>query len=296
MRGGTPARRGHAGNRRRGGSGRRLGTRTAGVPAARRSARRTPCTAARGWTCHRAGCGRRRHDGRSAMSEERRLVVLRAIVQDYVQTSEPVGSKALVERHHLGVTAATVRNDMALLEEEGLIAAPHTTAGRVPTDAGYRLFVDRLSAVKPLSPGERAAISRVPRGRCRPRRRRRPHGAPARLADPPGGGHAVPLADPLDGAPHRARPAGPRTPDGRAHRQHRSGRAAGHRDPPRPRLSGRGGRCSRGCAPGQRGGGGQAPRRRRGRPAVAARAVRARGPRPRARRRALARRRPRRGA
>ena len=98
------------------------------------------------------------------MSEERRLAVLRAIVQDYVQTSEPVGSKALLERHHLGVSAATVRNDMAVLEEEGLIAAPHTSAGRVPTDAGYRLFVDRLSAVKPLSPAERAAIAQFLEG------------------------------------------------------------------------------------------------------------------------------------
>jgi heat-inducible transcriptional repressor len=92
------------------------------------------------------------------MSDERRLAVLRAIVQDYVQTSEPVGSKALVERHHLGVSAATVRNDMAILEEEGLIHAPHTSAGRVPTDAGYRVFVDRLSAVKPMSAAERSAI------------------------------------------------------------------------------------------------------------------------------------------
>jgi DNA-binding transcriptional ArsR family regulator len=58
------------------------------------------------------------------MSEERRLAVLRAIVQDYVDTSEPVGSKALLDRHHLGVSAATIRNDMAVLEEEGLIAAP----------------------------------------------------------------------------------------------------------------------------------------------------------------------------
>lgn len=98
------------------------------------------------------------------MSEERRLAVLRAIVQDYVQTSEPVGSKALVERHHLGVSAATVRNDMALLEEEGLIHAPHTSAGRVPTDAGYRLFVDRLSAVKPMSAAEKTAISRFLQG------------------------------------------------------------------------------------------------------------------------------------
>jgi heat-inducible transcriptional repressor len=91
-------------------------------------------------------------------------MVLRAIVQDYVQTSEPVGSKALVERHHLGVSAATVRNDMALLEEEGLIHAPHTSAGRVPTDAGYRVFVDRLSAVKPLGSGERRAIGQFLQG------------------------------------------------------------------------------------------------------------------------------------
>jgi heat-inducible transcriptional repressor len=98
------------------------------------------------------------------MSEERRLAVLRAIVQDYVQTSEPVGSKALLERHHLGVSAATVRNDMAVLEEEGLIAAPHTSAGRVPTDAGYRLFVDRLSSIKPMSQAERSAISQFLEG------------------------------------------------------------------------------------------------------------------------------------
>ena len=93
------------------------------------------------------------------MIDERRLAVLRAIVQDYVQTSEPVGSKALLERHQLGVSAATVRNDMAALEDEGLISAPHTSAGRVPTDAGYRMFVDRLSELKPLSAAERTAIS-----------------------------------------------------------------------------------------------------------------------------------------
>ena len=94
------------------------------------------------------------------MSEERRLEVLRAIVQDYVRSSEPVGSKALLERHQLGVSAATIRNDMAALEEEGLISAPHTSAGRVPTDAGYRLFVDRLQQVKPMSRAERTAIAR----------------------------------------------------------------------------------------------------------------------------------------
>ena len=90
--------------------------------------------------------------------DERRLEVLRAIVQDYVSTNDPVGSKALAERHDLGVSPATIRNDMAVLEEQGYIAQPHTSAGRVPTDKGYRLFVDRLSAVKPLSVAERRAI------------------------------------------------------------------------------------------------------------------------------------------
>ena len=93
------------------------------------------------------------------MLEDRRLAVLRAIVEDYVSTREPVGSKALVERHALGVSSATIRNDMAALEEEGFIAQPHTSAGRIPTDLGYRAFVDRLSGVKPLSSAERRAIS-----------------------------------------------------------------------------------------------------------------------------------------
>ncbi|AEW93973.1 MULTISPECIES: heat-inducible transcriptional repressor HrcA [Streptomycetaceae] len=92
------------------------------------------------------------------MLSERRLEVLRAIVQDYVGTEEPVGSKALTERHKLGVSPATVRNDMAVLEEEGFIQQPHTSAGRIPTDKGYRLFVDRLAGVKPLSAAERRAI------------------------------------------------------------------------------------------------------------------------------------------
>src|SRR3989440_10462196 len=93
--------------------------------------------------------------------DDRKLDVLRAIVEDYVETQEPVGSKALVERHHLRVSPATVRNDMAALEEEGYIRQPHTSAGRVPTDRGYRLFVDKLSRIKPLSPAERRAIERV---------------------------------------------------------------------------------------------------------------------------------------
>ncbi|MEU1625143.1 heat-inducible transcriptional repressor HrcA [Streptomyces sp. NPDC020096] len=92
------------------------------------------------------------------MLSERRLEVLRAIVQDYVGTEEPVGSKALTERHRLGVSPATVRNDMAVLEEEGFIQQPYTSAGRIPTDKGYRLFVDKLAGVKPLTAAERRAI------------------------------------------------------------------------------------------------------------------------------------------
>ena len=92
------------------------------------------------------------------MLDERKLTVLRAIVEDYVSTTEPVGSKSLVDRHHFDVSPATIRNDMAVLEEQGFIAQPHTSAGRIPTDKGYRLFVDRLSSVKPLSGAERRAI------------------------------------------------------------------------------------------------------------------------------------------
>ncbi|MGW6933125.1 heat-inducible transcriptional repressor HrcA [Lentzea sp. NPDC054927] len=91
-------------------------------------------------------------------ADERRFEVLRAIVADYVSNQEPVGSKALVDRHNLGVSSATVRNDMAALEDEGYIAQPHTSAGRVPTDKGYRLFVDKLSEIKPLSQAEKRAI------------------------------------------------------------------------------------------------------------------------------------------
>lgn len=90
--------------------------------------------------------------------EDRKLEVLRAIIEDFISTNEPVGSKALVDRHNLGVSSATIRNDMAALEEEGLIAQPHTSAGRVPTDAGYRLFVDKLTEIKPLSGAEKRAI------------------------------------------------------------------------------------------------------------------------------------------
>ncbi len=92
------------------------------------------------------------------MVSERGLQVLRAIVQDYVETREPVGSRAIVDRHAFGVSAATIRNDMALLEDEELITAPHTSSGRVPTDKGYRVFVNHLAQLRPLSSAQRTAI------------------------------------------------------------------------------------------------------------------------------------------
>jgi heat-inducible transcriptional repressor len=75
---------------------------------------------------------------------ERRKTLLRVIVDDYVSTAQPVGSNALVERYHLKVSSATIRNEMAALEDAGLITHPHTSAGRIPTDAGYRFYIDEL--------------------------------------------------------------------------------------------------------------------------------------------------------
>jgi heat-inducible transcriptional repressor len=88
----------------------------------------------------------------------RRLEILRAIVDEYVTTQEPVGSKSIATRSGLGISPATIRNEMAVLEDEGLITHPHTSAGRIPTDLGYRVFVDKLATVKPLSSAERRAI------------------------------------------------------------------------------------------------------------------------------------------
>ena len=92
------------------------------------------------------------------MATDRRLEILRAIVDEYVTTQEPVGSKAIADKSILGISPATIRNEMAILEDEGLITQPHTSAGRIPTDLGYRVFVDKLATVKPLSSAERRAI------------------------------------------------------------------------------------------------------------------------------------------
>ncbi|KFI56667.1 heat-inducible transcriptional repressor HrcA [Bifidobacterium callitrichos] len=92
------------------------------------------------------------------MPQSRRMLVLRAVVEDYIRSQEPVGSGALTKQHDLGVSSATVRNDMAALEDEGYLIQPHTSAGRVPTEKGYRYFVDRLATVVPLSKAQRRGI------------------------------------------------------------------------------------------------------------------------------------------
>jgi heat-inducible transcriptional repressor len=92
------------------------------------------------------------------MQTQRRLEILRAIVDEYIATQEPVGSKSIADKSSLGLSPATIRNEMAVLEDEGLITHPHTSAGRIPTDLGYRVFVDKLATVKPLSSAERRAI------------------------------------------------------------------------------------------------------------------------------------------
>lgn len=94
----------------------------------------------------------------SSITDKRSGDVLRAIVADFIASQEPVGSKSLVERYQLGVSSATIRNDMAVLESEGLITQPHASSGRVPTQKGYRQFVDSLHDVKPLSSAERTAM------------------------------------------------------------------------------------------------------------------------------------------
>jgi heat-inducible transcriptional repressor len=92
--------------------------------------------------------------------DERKARVLRAVVHDFIKTAEPVGSRALAERYALGVSPATIRHELAALEEQGFLSHPHTSAGRVPTDRGYRHYVDSLSDVGQLARAQEQAIAR----------------------------------------------------------------------------------------------------------------------------------------
>jgi heat-inducible transcriptional repressor len=89
----------------------------------------------------------------------RKAAVLRAIVEEYVRSGEPVGSETIAEASGLGVSSATIRNEMAALEELGYLSHPHTSAGRIPTDAGYRHYVDSLPAHGKLREAQRRAIA-----------------------------------------------------------------------------------------------------------------------------------------
>ncbi len=90
---------------------------------------------------------------------QRKVAVLRAVVEEYVRSGEPVGSETIAERSGLGVSAATIRNELAALEELGYLMHPHTSAGRIPTDAGYRKYVDTLPPGGRLRDAQRRAIA-----------------------------------------------------------------------------------------------------------------------------------------
>jgi heat-inducible transcriptional repressor len=89
---------------------------------------------------------------------ERQQTVLRLIVQQYIQSATPVSSKSIIEDYNLGVSSATVRNEMAILEEKGYLIQPHTSAGRIPTEAGYRYFVEKLMEKVDLTSEEQRMI------------------------------------------------------------------------------------------------------------------------------------------
>lgn len=91
----------------------------------------------------------------------RKLKILQAVIEAYIQTGEPVGSKALCELLDVSVSSATIRNEMASLSELGLLEQPHTSAGRIPTQFGYRLYINELMKPKPLSDEEMPVYRRV---------------------------------------------------------------------------------------------------------------------------------------
>ena len=82
---------------------------------------------------------------------ERKKLILQAITDDYIRTAEPIGSRTIARKYNLGISPATIRNEMADLEESGYLQQPHTSAGRVPSSKGYRFYVDSLMEVKELS-------------------------------------------------------------------------------------------------------------------------------------------------
>ena len=92
---------------------------------------------------------------------DRKIQILQAIINDYIATAEPVGSRTIAKKYNLGISSATIRNEMSDLEEMGFIIQPHAYAGRIPSDLGYRLYVDRLMQKKELTPQEQQLLKSV---------------------------------------------------------------------------------------------------------------------------------------
>lgn len=93
--------------------------------------------------------------------DDRKLKVLAAVVDEFIRTGEPVGSKAISKLEHIKVSAATIRNDMAMLEQLGYLEQPHTSAGRIPTYLGYRLYIDELMTLPELSDSEKLKLDEL---------------------------------------------------------------------------------------------------------------------------------------
>lgn len=93
--------------------------------------------------------------------DDRKRAILSAVIEDFIYSAEPVGSKRLVEKYGWSISSATVRNELALLEELGFLSHPHTSAGRVPTDRGYRFYVDNLSPADMAASTEMAEVARL---------------------------------------------------------------------------------------------------------------------------------------
>ena len=93
--------------------------------------------------------------------DARKLQVLQAIIHDYIITAEPVGSRTVAKKYNLGISSATIRNEMSDLEEMGFLEQPHTSAGRIPSEKAYRLYVDKLMQVRSLSHHEAEYIKQL---------------------------------------------------------------------------------------------------------------------------------------
>jgi heat-inducible transcriptional repressor len=92
--------------------------------------------------------------------DDRKLKILQAVIADYISTAQPIGSRTIAKKYKLGISSATIRNEMSDLEEMGYLEQPHTSAGRIPSEKAYRLYVDRLMQTKKLPPSEQETIIR----------------------------------------------------------------------------------------------------------------------------------------